>query len=338
LLDLRQQALEFDRLRLEFVAAGGERPVGVTLHRVRGEGDHRNGPKALIGLDPPGRLPPVDHRQAHVHQDEIGRELGRRVDRCLSVLREHHLVPAPRETSRQHVAVQFVVLDEEELRGHACPACALPVSASPGAGSASPGDGSARRSTGIRTVNVEPLPQVLAIVTSPPINWHNLRLITRPRPVLPYSRPICASAWPKAWNTRPICSAVIPIPVSLISKSCQSRPAARSWRNRSRTRPSRVNFAALASRLSSTCFSRTPSHSIRPTPRAQSTVNALAFLRISGRAVSATSSSRVRESTVSHTSSVRPASIFERSSTSLMSPSRCLPAPRIRCRSATRSL
>ena len=69
------------------------------------------------------------------------------------------------------------------------------------------------------TVNVLPWPSSLATVRSPPIIRQNLRLMARPRPVPPYLRVVEASAWPKASNNRPICSGVIPMPVSETEKT-----------------------------------------------------------------------------------------------------------------------
>ena len=51
---------------------------------------------------------------------------------------------------------------------------------------------------GKRAVNVEPLPNSLMTVTSPPIIWQILRVIARPSPVPPYLRVVEASAWEKA--------------------------------------------------------------------------------------------------------------------------------------------
>ena len=59
---------------------------------------------------------------------------------------------------------------------------------------------------GMRMVKVEPSPGVLSTETSPPIIWQIFRVIARPRPVPPYLRVVEASAWVKAWNSRPTCS------------------------------------------------------------------------------------------------------------------------------------
>jgi transposase len=72
---------------------------------------------------------------------------------------------------------------------------------------------------GIVAVKVDPLPASLATVRSPPMIWQNLRLKASPRPVPPYFLDVEASAWAKAWNNRPTCSEVIPIPLSMTSKT-----------------------------------------------------------------------------------------------------------------------
>ena len=77
---------------------------------------------------------------------------------------------------------------------------------------------------GIRKLNVDPLPSVLSTEISPPIISQNRRLIARPSPVPPYCRVVEASTCVKSWNSRSICSAVMPMPVSLTRKCIQSRP------------------------------------------------------------------------------------------------------------------
>jgi hypothetical protein len=59
----------------------------------------------------------VASRQAHVHQDQRRRFRSRHGHALLAVEREGHLVPAPDEAARKHVAIHLVVLDEQDL-GH----------------------------------------------------------------------------------------------------------------------------------------------------------------------------------------------------------------------------
>ena len=73
-------------------------------------------------------------------------------------------------------------------------------------------------------VKVEPRPNSLSTVMSPPIIWQKRLLMTRPSPVPPYFRVVDASAWEKAWKSFPICSGVMPMPVSATAMVTQSRP------------------------------------------------------------------------------------------------------------------
>ncbi len=74
-------------------------------------------PRLRRRLDPAGRLPAVQPRQAHVHQDQRRRLRPRHGHALLAVDRDGDLVAAPGEAARQHVAVHLVVLDEQDL-GH----------------------------------------------------------------------------------------------------------------------------------------------------------------------------------------------------------------------------
>ena len=76
-----------------------------------------------LGLEPPRRLPAVEHRQAHVHQDEVGplrRRHARRPAAPSTAISD--LVALAREPAREHVAVHLVVLDQQDL-GHARFSC-----------------------------------------------------------------------------------------------------------------------------------------------------------------------------------------------------------------------
>jgi hypothetical protein len=67
---------------------------------------------------------------------------------------------------------------------------------------------------GSRIVKVEPRPTSLSTVMSPPIIWQKRRLIASPRPVPPYFFAVVEEAWENSWNSLPICSGVMPMPVS----------------------------------------------------------------------------------------------------------------------------
>lgn len=88
-------------------------------------------------------------------------------------------------------------------------------------------------SRGRRMLNVRPCPGALATVTSPPI-----------------SQLVETSAWENSWKSRPICSSVRPIPVSITSNTMTSPPPD-SRRTTRETVPRSVNLRALDSRLNS---------------------------------------------------------------------------------------
>src|SRR5262249_50876371 len=69
--DLPEQAGDLDRLGVVLVAPGGQGLLPVPGHRVGRQGDHRDVPGLRVGLELARRLPPIQDRQAHVHQDEI---------------------------------------------------------------------------------------------------------------------------------------------------------------------------------------------------------------------------------------------------------------------------
>ena len=105
-------------------------------------------------------------------------------------------------------------------------------------------------------MKVEPLPGLLSTVMSPPIIWQKRLLIARPRPVPPYLRVVEASAWENSWNSLPICSAVMPMPVSATAIVIQSRPSSCPCRASMVTVPWSVNLLALLNRFKSACRKR----------------------------------------------------------------------------------
>lgn len=80
--------------------------------------------------------------------------------------------------------------------------------------------------------------------------------IAKLRPVPPYRRAICVSAWGNSSNTFSSCSLDIPMPVSLTVNAIQKRPADSTRSIRSRTSPASVNLQALLKRLNRICRSR----------------------------------------------------------------------------------
>ena len=102
-------------------------------------------------------------------------------------------------------------------------------------------------------MNVLPRPGSLFTEMSPPIMRQSRRDSASPSPVPPYFFAVEASAWEKSWKSLPICSSVIPMPVSATSKTISSEPRAgpHSRRAPSDTVPPSVNLQALLSRLKS---------------------------------------------------------------------------------------
>src|SRR6201987_4765690 len=153
----------------------------------------------------------------------------------------------------------------------------------------------------------------------------SLRVMPKPRPVPPYCRAVDESAWVNSSNSLACCSAVMPMPVSVTANSTQLRPSI-TLCTRSFTSPCVVNLQALLNRLSRIWRSRMGSTVSIPSFSCASTTRLFLFCCASWRAVPTTSSMSGSKLTDSGLSSSLPASIFERSSTWLMRPSRCWPA------------
>ena len=94
--------------------------------------------------------------------------------------------------------------------GHVSPTCS--AGGRWGSASASPGTCFVK---GAVKVKVLPLPGILIIPISPPINSLNLLAMESPNPVPPNRRDVEPSACANAENSRPSCSGPIPIPVSV---------------------------------------------------------------------------------------------------------------------------
>src|SRR6516162_2384948 len=175
--------------------------------------------------------------------------------------------------------------------------------------------------TGRRAVNTEPLPGSLFTVTSQPIIRASLRAMARPRPVPPKRCAVAASAWLNSSNSLAFCSAVMPMPVSETANSTKLLPLL-TLRAASLTSPALVNLQALLNRLSSICRSRMGSTVNAPRFSWASTTSRFLFCSASCPAVPMTSLISAASCTVCGLSSSFPASIFDRSSTWLMRPSR----------------
>src|SRR5262249_16169781 len=111
--NLAKQTRDFDWLGIVIFATHFHRLLAIAGHGVRGERDHRNPPSGIVGLDPTRCLPTVDHRQAHVHQDEVGPLRQRHIGALLPIHRDRDLVAVADESARKHVAVHLIVFDQQ---------------------------------------------------------------------------------------------------------------------------------------------------------------------------------------------------------------------------------
>ena len=139
-------------------------------------------------------------------------------------------------------------------------------------------------------MKVEPSPGLLSTVMSPPIIRQKCRLMARPRPVPPYLLAVVEEACENSWNSLPICSGVMPMPVSVTAIVIQSRPSCCCGCAAMVTVPFSVNLLALLARLSSACRKRVWSAWIVPRSGGQSTTMRLPFFVAIGSIVLATSS------------------------------------------------
>ena len=180
--------------------------------------------------------------------------------------------------------------------------------------------------TSSRTVNAKvlPRPRSLVTVSSPPMSRTIRCAIARPRPVPGSGGRPSAACW-NGWNSRERSAAAMPTPVSV---TVNSKRSSGSSRTSSRTDPRGVNFTALPSRLSRTCRSFCASPSTEA-GRAGATVvtswKSRPFSRARGSRFAAISPSNWGKWKGAGCSSSLPASIFERSSTSLIMRRRCSP-------------
>ena len=79
-------------------------------------------------LEPPRRLPAVQHRQAEVHQHQVRPLAPRGLDPLRAVRGDDHLEAVPPEPPDEHVDVVLVVLDVEN-RWHRAASLTLLASA-----------------------------------------------------------------------------------------------------------------------------------------------------------------------------------------------------------------
>src|SRR5215471_16571007 len=187
----------------------------IVRHRVSAEHDDRD--VACLGghLERRGGVPPVHAGHSEIHEDQVRLCLLRNGDRLVAVDRRQHRVVASLQAAREGVAAGFVVFDDEN-RGHddVRPQATSAVAASSVAGSAT-----VATSRGRRTMNRDPCPGSLSTATLPPIRLQKRATIARPRPVPPYFRVVLTSACVNGSKIFPVCSRVMPVPVSVTANS-----------------------------------------------------------------------------------------------------------------------
>src|SRR5947199_9458017 len=107
-LDLREQARKVDRLGVEVVTSGFQREVAVIRLGVGGEGEDGDGGRVGGRLELPGRLPAVDARQAHVHENKVGMRFPGPGHAFLAVDGHDHVVAPPLAATGAHGPVPLV--------------------------------------------------------------------------------------------------------------------------------------------------------------------------------------------------------------------------------------
>ena len=179
-------------------------------------------------------------------------------------------------------------------------------------------------------MKLEPCPGWLTMRISPSSASTSWRVMARPSPVPPKRRLVEPSICWKAWKMRSCCSGGMPMPVSRTVKRMISRPSPSVLSTRpmlSSTSPCSVNLRALDSRLRRIWCRRTRSlWMTRGTPASTWVIRRRALISAIGRRLASSSTSMSWTLSGSSLSCIRPASTLARSSTSLISCSRSLPA------------
>ena len=154
---------------------------------------------------------------------------------------------------------------------------------------------------------------------SPPRSRARWRLIDSPRPVPPYSRVVLLSTWRNSSKITPKALSGMPMPVS--ATVSVSPP---SWyRVVTVTVPSAVNFTALLRRLMRICFSLSSSVYNGGSSAASAFTSRSRSLLTSGSTVRRQRSTSGSKLKLVAWTSMRPASILERSRMSLINARRC---------------
>ena len=191
---------------------------------------------------------------------------------------------------------------------------------------------------GTLSLNVEPFPISLSTVIEPFIISMSCLVMLRPRPVPPNFAVVSPSAWVNSANTLSSCSGDIPIPVSDTSKLSQSSPLTTTPWAFNDTVPFSLNLHALLIKFSRHWRSLVSSLRITPMSGVTLITNALLFLAARGSPTLLRTVMTLSISNSDMKSSSFPASIFDKSNMSLISPSRCLPESLIFFRSSSISL
>src|SRR5258705_9690148 len=303
LCDGREKLLDRDRLALVGVEPSGHDLLAVLAHHGRGHGHDGNPPRGLLGAEPSERLDPVNPGQPNIHQDQARAPFLSQPDPLFARLAFDDLILFERQHVPDELPVLVVILDDQDERaGHG--------------------------RTGSLKVKVDPIPTALVTQIVPPCSSTNLRERASPSPVpsaFLSTVPTCRNSS----NTVSWSSAAIPTPVSVTETS--TSPSPRATRT-SILPPSGVNLMAFERRFNSTCLT------FRSSARMSATRSSMTWWRAMSRR-SARSRTRVTafwiawgKSNSLASSSIRPASIFDRSRMSLMRDSRCRPDSRMSCR------
>ena len=97
------------------VEACGQEPLAIPIHRLRGQGEHRDGGGALVRAQPAQPLDAIDVRQLDIHEHEIGSMLGCQLHRPHAGRCFEGAVPPRLEDIPEQLHVLLVVLDHEDL-------------------------------------------------------------------------------------------------------------------------------------------------------------------------------------------------------------------------------
>ena len=106
----------FDGLGDVAVEPGGQESLAVSLHRLCGQGEHRQGCGAAVRPQAAERRDAIDVRQLDVHEHEIGRMLDGKRDRLLPGGRLQGAVALREQDVTKQLHVLAVVLHDEDLR------------------------------------------------------------------------------------------------------------------------------------------------------------------------------------------------------------------------------